>query len=87
MAKKRATKKSPKAMEKGAKSARSEQIVLDPDLEKVLRLLDKSAKMRADLDKAVPLAAAKAVRKVAKDHGIILTPPQASELTSILFGE
>ena len=83
MAKKRA----PKKTKKGAKSAREEQIILDPDQDKALRLVDKSAKIRAELEGAVSLAAAKAVRKVMKDHGISLTPAQTTVLTSIWFGE
>jgi hypothetical protein len=83
MAKKRAAKET----KKGAKSAREEQIILDPDQDKALRLVDKSAKIRAELEGAVSLAAAKAVRKVMKDHGISLTPAQTTLLTSIWFGE
>jgi hypothetical protein len=83
MAKKRAAEKT----KRGTKSAREEQIILDPDQDKALRLVDRSAKVRAELEGAVSLAAAKAVRKVMKDHGISLTPPQASVLTSIWFGE
>jgi hypothetical protein len=49
--------------------------------------VDKSAKIRAELEGAVSLAAAKAVRKVMKDHGISLTPAQTTVLTSIWFGE
>ena len=83
MAKKRA----PKKTKKGAKSAREEQIILDPEQDKALRLVDKSAKIRAELEEVVSLAAAKAVRKVMKDHGISLTPAQTTVLTSIWFGE
>ncbi len=83
MAKKRAAKKT----KKGTNIAREEQIILDPDQDKALRLVDKSAKIRAELEGVVSLAAAKAVRKVMKDHGISLTPSQTSVLTSIWFGE
>ncbi len=72
---------------KGAKSAREDQIILDPAQDKALRLVDKSAKIRAELEGAVSLAAAKAVRKVMKDQGISLTPTQTTVLTSIWFGD
>jgi hypothetical protein len=85
MAKKRAAKKS--AAKKRTKSAPEEQIVLDPDQDKALRLVDKSAKICAELEGAVSQAAAKAVRKVMKDHGISLTPAQTAVLTSIWFSE
>lgn len=87
MPKKRTAKKSAKSTKKRAKKTQEEQIILDPNQEKALRLVDKSAKIRVELLEAVMLAAAKAVRKVMKDHGISFTPPQASVLTSIWFGE
>lgn len=87
MAKKRPAKKTAKTTKKAGAKVQSEQIVLRPAPNKALKLVDKSAKVRADLEGAVTLAAAKAVRKVMKDHGITLTPPEASEITSILFGE
>ena len=87
MAKKRAAKKSVTSTKKVTKQRPEEQIILDADQDKALRLVDKSAKIRAELEQAVMLAAAKVVRKVMKDHGISLTPPQASVLTSIWFAE
>ena len=87
MAKKRPAKKTTETTTKAETKAQSEQIVLGPDSNKALKLIDKSAKVRAELEQAVTLAAAKAVRKVMKNHGITLTPPEASEITSILFGE
>ena len=87
MAKKRAAKKSAKSTKTATKSTPEEQIILDPDQDKALRLVDKSAKIRVELEQAVTLAATKAARKVMKDHGISLTPSQTSLLASIWFGE
>jgi len=84
MAKKRTTKKTTK---KAGKKVLNEQIVLDPVEKKALRLVDRSDKLRGELEQSVILAASKAVRKVMKDHKITLTPPQASVITSILFEE
>ena len=87
MAKKRAAQKSANSTKKEAKRTHEEQIILDHDQDKALRLVHRSAKIRAELKEAVTLAVAKAVRKVMKDHGIPLTPTQASVLMSIWFGE
>jgi len=87
MAKKRAAKKTAKATKKTTKQAPAEQIYLDPPQDKAVRLVDKSAKVRAELEQAVTAAAAKAVRKVMKDHEISLTAAQADLLTAIWFGD
>ena len=88
MTKKRTAKKSaPATKKKHAEQCREEQIILDPEQDKALRLVDRSAKIRAELEGAVTTAAAKAVRKVMKDHGIALNPAQTNVLTSIMFGE
>jgi alpha-D-ribose 1-methylphosphonate 5-triphosphate diphosphatase PhnM len=87
MTKKRTAKKSAPATKKRAEQCHEEQIVLDPEQDKALRLVDRSAKIRAELEGAVTTAAAKAVRKVMKDHGIALNPAQTSVLTTIMFGE
>ena len=84
MATKRATRRSAKP----AKEAHDhEEIILDLIQDKALRLVDKSAKVRAELEQAVSQAAARAVRKCMKDHKIDLTPAQATVLTSIWFRE
>jgi len=84
MAKKRAAaKRAPSTKRK----ARKEEIVLDPIQDKALKMVDKSAKLRAELERTVTMAAIKAVKKVMKDHGISLTMAQAMVLTSIWFGE
>jgi 16S rRNA G966 N2-methylase RsmD len=87
MAKKRAAKKAAPATKKTAKQAPAEQVYLDPPQDKALRLVDKSAKVRAELEQAVTAAAAKAVRKLMKDHNIPLTPAQADLLTAIWFSD
>jgi hypothetical protein len=43
--------------------------------------------VRTELEKAVMLAAAKAVRTCMKEHGIDLTPPDANMLAAIWFGD
>ncbi|MEN6449112.1 MAG: hypothetical protein ABFC96_01350 [Thermoguttaceae bacterium] len=72
---------------KPAPSHDEEQIVLGPNPKKALRLADKSAKMREELEDAAMLAAAKAVRTCMKKHNIELTPLEASMLAAIWFGE
>ena len=87
MAKKRPAKKSAKTTKKAETKAQDERIVLSPDQEKALKLVDKSAKVRGELEQAVTLATAKAVRKCMKENKIELTPPEANELAAIWFGE
>lgn len=87
MAKKRPAKKSSKKTKKAETKAQDEQIVLGPDQEKALRLVEKSAKVRGELEQAVGLAIAKAVRKCMKENKIELTPPEANELAAIWFGD
>lgn len=64
-----------------------EELVLGPNPKKALRLADKSAKVRMELEEAAMLAAAKAVRACMKSHGIALTSLEASVLAAIWFGE
>lgn len=87
MAKKQTAKKATGKAKKTEKKSQGGQLVISPDQEKALKLVDKSAKVRDELEQAVGLAIAKVVRKVMKDHNISLTPPEASELTAIWFGE
>ena len=87
MAKNRPAKETAKTTKKAEAKAQDEQIVLGPGPAKALTLIGKSAKVRAELEEAVTLAAAKAVRKVIKDHGLALTSLEAGDLTSIMFGE
>ena len=87
MAKKRAAKKSARSTSKATKKTHEEEIILAPEQDKALKLVDGLTKIRAELEHAVTSSAARAVRKVMKDHGISLTPPQAGVLTSIWFGE
>ncbi|MCE5269358.1 MAG: hypothetical protein LLG00_15890 [Planctomycetaceae bacterium] len=84
MAKKQPAKKQPA---KKPVESQEEQIVLGPNPKKALRLIDKSAKVREELEEAAMLAAAKAVRTLMKKHDISLTPLEASVLAAILFGE
>ncbi len=83
MAKKRAAAKKAPSAEKSV----MEEALFDPTPAKALRMVDTSAKLRAELERAVTMAAIKAVRKVMKDHGISLTMAQAMVLTSNWFGE
>jgi murein tripeptide amidase MpaA len=85
--KKSATKKSANSTKKRSKVACEEEIVLAPEQDQALKLVDKSVKIRTELEDVVTLAASKAVRKLMKEHGIALTAPQAEELTSIWFSE
>ena len=85
MAKKPVAKKAAKTAGKAKKKVPDEEIILTPEQDQAVRLVDKSAKVRTELEEAVTLAAAKAVRKVMKDHAISLTAPQADVLTAIWF--
>lgn len=87
MAKKRVAKKAAKTTKKVEKNVQEEEVVLAPSQQKALQLVDKSAKIRSGLEQAVVLAAAKAVRKFFREQNVELTPAQATDLTSILFGE
>lgn len=87
MAKKRPAKKAAKTTKKTGKKTQDVQIVLSPNQDKALKLVDKSAKVCGELEEAVKLAVAKAVRKCMKEHGIELTTPEASLLMSIWFEE
>jgi len=87
MTKERVAKKTAQTTKKRSQKTPDEPIILDSDQDKALRLVDRSAKVRAELEKAVTVAAAKAVRKVLNDHGISLSPAQTSVLTSIWFTE
>ena len=94
MAKKRPAKKRPAketpATSKSAEAemeAHEEELVLAPGQDKSLKLVEKSAKVRAELEGAVTLAITKAVRKCMKDNKIELTLPEASMLAAIWFGD
>jgi anthranilate/para-aminobenzoate synthase component II len=87
MAKKRTAKKAAQTTEKAGKKAQDEQIVLGPGPKKALRLVDKSAKVRAGLEDAVTAAITKAVRKCMKENGIELTSLEGNVLATIWFGE
>ena len=88
MAKKRPVKKAAEKKSAAKKAdTHEEQIVVGPNPKKALRLVEKSAKVRTELEDAVMLAAAKAVRTCMKKHDIALTPLDASVLAAIWFGE
>jgi len=83
VAKKRSAKKASSAKAASAPKnppVEGEEVVLDPLQEKALRLVDRSAKVRKELEDALAAAAAKVVRKVLKGHGIALSPAQADLL-------
>lgn len=84
MAKKRTTSA---ASKKTDKQPVEQQLPLSPEQEKALKLVDRSAKVRTELEQAVIAAAVKAARKVMAGQGIALTAKQADELTSIWFGD
>ena len=63
------------------------EIKLGPDESKAFDLAHSSVELRSELEEAVTLAIAQAVRKVFKQHGVSLTTLQAQELALVLFGE
>jgi nitrogen fixation protein FixH len=95
MAKKTAKKKTPakkatatKAKKKApAKKAEHVEIELAPVETKAFELAHSSAKVQKELEEAATLAMSQAVRKVFKQHGISLTPPQAQIVAAVLFGD
>ncbi len=87
MAKKRPAKKAAKTTKTTEKQVHVEEIVLSPGQDKAIRLVEKSAKVRGELEEAVKLAATKVVRKCMKDHGIQLTAPEATLLMTFWFEE
>jgi hypothetical protein len=87
---KKTTKKKPatKAKKKAsAKKAERVEVELDPIEMKAIKLAHSSAKVQRELEEGVTLAMSQAVRKVFKQHGIFLTPPQAQEVAACLFGD
>jgi outer membrane biosynthesis protein TonB len=87
MAKKRPAKKATKTTKKPEPKLESEEIVLGPNSKKALKLVEKSAKVRVELEKVITLAVDNAVRKVMKANKIELTASEANILASIWFGE
>ena len=87
MAKKRPAKKAATTTKKAEPKAEVEEIVLGPNPRKALKLVEKSAKVRAELEEAVMVAVDNTVRKVMKANKIELTPSEANILTTIWFGE
>jgi hypothetical protein len=87
MAKKQAATKVTKATKKSEEKTQDEEVVLSPAQEKAIKLVEKSAKVRGDLEQAVGLAIVKAVRKCMKENSIDLTLPEADEMAAIWFGE
>lgn len=82
MAKKKSSKKAPKKAE-----SQDEQMLITPDQEKALKLVEKSARVRNELEQAVGLAITRAVRKCMKENRIELTAPEAGDLAGIWFGD
>ncbi len=87
MAKKRPAKKPTTTTKKAEPKPEGEEIVLGPNPRKALKLVEKSAKVRAELENAVMVAEDNTVRKVMKANKIELTPSEANILASIWFGE
>ena len=90
MAKKTTKKKATatKAKKKApAKKVERIEIELDPVETKAFELAHSSAEVQKELEEAVTLAMSQAVRKVFKQHGISLTPPQGQEVAAFLFGD
>lgn len=56
-----------------------QQIIIDPFVKKARAAIRKKPLWR-EVDRAVLIATAKAIRKVMKGHGFVLTPPQVGEL-------
>jgi hypothetical protein len=70
-----------------AKKAEHVEIALDLIETKAIELAHSSAKVQKKLEEAATLAMSQAVRKVFRQHGISLTPPQAQEVAAFLFSE
>jgi hypothetical protein len=87
MAKKRPAKKATKTTKKAEPRSEGEEIVLGPNPRKALKLVDKSAKVRAELEEAITVALDSTVRKVMKANKIVLTASEANILAMIWFGE
>lgn len=81
------TKATTKTTKKSEKKNQDEPMTLSPEQKKALKLVEKSAKVRDDIERVVWIAMAKAVQKCLKDHGITLTPAAANDLTAIWFGD
>jgi len=87
MAKKRPAKKATPTTKKAEMKPEGEEIVLGPNPRKALKLVEKSAKVRAELEEAITVAVDNTVRKMMKANKIELTPSEANILASIWFGE
>jgi hypothetical protein len=87
MAKKRPAKKATTTTKRTAPKPEGEEIVLGANPKKALKLVEKSAKVQAELEEAVTLAVDNTVRKVMKANKIELTLSEANILASIWFGE
>ena len=87
MAKKQPAKKTATTTKKADPKPEVEEIVLGPNPKKALKLVEKSAKVRAELEDAITVAVDNTVRKVMKANKIELTPSEANILASIWFGE
>ena len=82
------TKPAKKAKKKApAKKVEHIEIELDPIESKAFDLAHSSDDVRRELEEAAASAICRAVRKVFKQHGISLTPPQAQEVSAWLFGD
>ena len=81
------TKKAAPTTKKAEPKQEGEEIVLGPNPKKALKLIEKSAKVRAEVEDAVMVAVDNAVRKVMKANKIELTPSEANILASLWFGE
>ena len=87
MAKKRPAKKATTSTKKAEPKPEGEEIVLGQNPKKALKLVEKSSKVRAELEEAITVAVDATVRKVMKANKIELTPSEANILASIWFGE
>ena len=84
MAKQRPAKKITK---KAEPKPEGEEIVLGANPKKALKLVEKSAKVRAELEDAITVAVDNTVRKVMRANKIELTPSEANILATLWFGE
>jgi hypothetical protein len=81
------TAKSAKAPKQAKAEPHEQEIALSDNAFKALKLIEKSAKVRTQLEEAVTLAVDKAVQKCMKDNKLALTLLEANVLAGLWFGE
>ncbi len=70
-----------------AKKVERIEIELDPAETRAVELAHSSDELCRELEEAVTAAVSQAVRRVFKQHGVSLAPPQAQEVAMLLFGD